>query len=138
MNENAVTNTGPPLHLAEIGQESQLTLFAQVIMSEGVEAELTHHGVFDRVAEALGDHLAVERVSQLELTAQQAALSGFNVHPADLGVAALAARLSPDVVLTDDLELRKGLEAQGYTVVGSVGILIRDSARIENFTNLES
>lgn len=52
-------------------------------------------------------------------------MSKFKVHKTDLAVAALSVRLSPDVVLTDDLELRKGLEAQSFTVVGSIGILVR-------------
>ena len=125
MNETAVADTGPPIHLAEIGQESQLTIFKLVIISEQVKVELKRRGVFDRVAAMLGDHLVVESVTQPELDAQRAALSRFRVHQADLSVAALAARLAPEVVLTDDLELRKGLETQGHLVVGSVGVLVR-------------
>jgi len=136
VNETAVSNTGPPLHLAEIGQESQLSLFAQVSISEQVQEELARHGAFDDVAVALSNSLRVETVTEPELDAQRAALSAFKVHQADLSVAALAARLSPDVVLTDDLELRKGLEAQGHTVVGSVGVLIR-AFKAGRFTKVE-
>lgn len=125
MNETAVADTGPLLHLAEIGQESQLTIFALVTISRQIKTELEQHGVFDRVAAAVGDCLMVESVLQSELDSQQVELSGFKVHQADLSVAVLAKQLAPEVVLTDDLELRKGLEAQGYSVVGSVGILVR-------------
>lgn len=125
MNETVVADTGPPLHLAEIGQESQLTIFGLVIISKQIKAELKRRGVFDRVRAALGDRLVVESVTQQELDAQRVALSNFKVHQADLSVAVLAARLTPEVVLTDDLELRRGLEARGYLVVGSVGVLIR-------------
>lgn len=121
----AVADTGPLLHLAEIGQESELALFERVTVSAQVEAELTRHGVFERLAAALGERLAVESVAQAELDAQQAALSGLKLHQTDVSVAALAARLSPAVVLTDDLELRKALESQGRTIVGSVGVLVR-------------
>lgn len=102
-----------------------MSLFGRVMISEQIQMELRRHGVFDRVAATLGDRFVVERVTQPELDAQQAALSGFKVHQVDLSVAALAARILPDVVLTDDLELRKGLETQGHTVVGSVGVLVR-------------
>jgi predicted nucleic acid-binding protein len=125
VHKTAVADTGPPLHLAEIEQENQLTIFGLVIISEQVKVELERHGVFDRIAAILGDHLTVESVTQSELDAQRAALSKFRVHQADLSMAVLAARFSPEVVLTDDLELRKGLEAQGCSVVGSVGVLVR-------------
>ena len=125
MNETTVADTGQLLHLAEIGQESQLAIFALVTISRQIKAELEQHCVFDHVAAAVGDCLVVESVLQSELDPQQVELSRFKVHQADLSVAALAARLAPEVVLTDDLELRKGLEAQGSSVVGSVGILVR-------------
>jgi predicted nucleic acid-binding protein len=48
------------------------------------------------------------------------------VHPADAQVLVLVrARAFRAPVLTDDLALRRRLEAEGAVVVGSVGILIR-------------
>ena len=125
VDDHAVTDTGPPLHLAEIGQEGQLGLFARVLISEQVKAELAWHCVFECIAGALGDRLVVESVSSQELAEQEAAFRGFRLHQADLSTAALAARRQPDVVLTDDLNLRKGLEAHGWLAVGSVGVLVR-------------
>jgi hypothetical protein len=61
--ETAVADTGPPLHLAQIEQESQLTIFMRSSISEQVRKELARRGVFDRVASALGDHLVVESVT---------------------------------------------------------------------------
>lgn len=111
-------------------------MFERVAISDQVKAELTRRGVFDRLAAALGSSLVVENLAEPELDAQQVALSAFKAHRADLSIAALAARLSPDVVLTDDLELRKGLEAQGCTVVGSVGALVR-AFKAGRFTQAE-
>ncbi len=136
MNETAVSNTGPPFHLAEIGQECQLTLFRRVNISDQVRVELVQRGIFDRIVAALGNCLIVENVSQTELDLQRVVLSGFKIHQADLSVAALAARVSPEVVLTDDLELRKGLEKQGHTVVGSVGVMVR-AFKAGRFTKVE-
>ena len=125
MPETAVTDTGPLLHLAEIGQEHVLGLFERVVASEQVAAEATRHGVLGRVRSALGHHLVIDAVTEGEVSAQHDLLGGRCTHEADLSVAALAARTTPDVVLTDDLALRKGLEAQGLEVVGGVGILVR-------------
>jgi predicted nucleic acid-binding protein len=123
--ETAVADTGPPLHLAQIEQESQLTVFVRSSISEQVREELARRGVFDRIAAALGDRLVVESVTLSEIDAQRETLSSFRLHQTDLSVAALAVRCAPEVVLTDDLELRRGLEAHGHTVVGSVGVLVR-------------
>lgn len=136
MNETAVSDTGPPLHLAEIGQEHLLSVFGRVICSEQIQLELARRGVFNRVVVVLGDRLTVANVAQIELDSQQVALSGFKVHQADLSVAALAARVLPNVVLTDDLELRKGLEVRGHTVVGSIGVLVR-AFKAGRFTKAE-
>ncbi len=65
------------------------------------------------------------QVSQADMSVQRRRLSGFSLHTADLSVAVLADRLKPDAVLSDDLQLRKAMETQGYKVVGSVGVIVR-------------
>ncbi|MHB1460850.1 MAG: hypothetical protein ACYC1M_06185 [Armatimonadota bacterium] len=71
------------------------------------------------------DHIQIERVSLSEIDTKRVQLSGFRLHMADLSLVVLADRLKPDVVLTDDLQLRRALETQSYTVVGSIGLLLR-------------
>jgi predicted nucleic acid-binding protein len=123
--ETAVSDTGPILHLTEIGEIGRLGLFAAVIIPEQVRTELAGRGAWSRDTDALTNQLQVEKVSAQEINEQAKTLAPFTVHRTDLSVAALAVRVSPDVVLTDDLRLRRGLESQGHQVVGSVGILIR-------------
>lgn len=125
MPDIAVSDTGPILHLAEIGAVHQLGLFRVVIISEQVRAELAELGAWESGPNALSDCISVQRVSSQEISYQAKHLSMFTVHRTDLSVAALAARTDCDVVLTDDLLLRRGLESQGHQVVGSVGVLIR-------------
>lgn len=113
------------LHLAEIGELKCFDLFDEVTISEEVRSELAEHGSWETSSDSPFACLQIRKVTIQEINEQAKKLSAFTVHRADLSVAALAARLKPDVVLTDDLRLRRGLESQGYQVVGSVGVLIR-------------
>jgi len=123
--ESCVTDTGPPLHLAEIAQIRLLTVFERISLSGQVKSELVQHDVFDRITSALGDRLAVEQVGRPDIKAQRIHFADLHVQTADLSVAVLAVRNKSQVVLTDDLDLRKGLENLGLTVVGSIGVCVR-------------
>jgi len=123
--EIAIADTGPLVHLAEIGEAGQLDIFDAVIVTEQVNVELIRHGVGARIAETLGNRFRVSSVSRSEMRTKLAELSRLRLHRADISTAALAARVKPDVVLTDDLRLRKALESQGFLVVGSIGVVFR-------------
>ena len=49
MNDIAVSDTGPPLHLAEIDQVQCLTLFERLVLSEMVRDELNRLGALGRI-----------------------------------------------------------------------------------------
>ena len=59
VNESAVADTGPLLHLAEIRQESQIIIFGRVTISDQIEIGLKRHSVLDRIVMALGNRLIV-------------------------------------------------------------------------------
>lgn len=125
MTETAVADTGPFVHLCEIGRESLLRIFDSVRIPMHVEQEIARLGLTNRVISVLNDRLIVEDVSNSELSALRGPLHAFRLHPADLSVVAVAARTQASTVLADDLQLRKALEHRGHRVVGSVGILVR-------------
>lgn len=125
MNEIAVVDTGPLLHLTEIQQTPLLATFQTLLITPQVEQELIRLHVHPSLMQHLPTGLTVVPIRAEVWEEQQRRLAAFRVQPADISVAALAAQHSPDMVLTDDMELRKGLEAQGYRITGSIGILIR-------------
>lgn len=125
MNKSAVSDTGPILHLTKIGQESHFLIFGKIFISKQIKSELEKYDIFSKIKAAMNDRIIIEVVSKQEIDEQKRILSGFKIHQSDLSVAVLAQRVLPEAVLVDDLELRKGLETQGYTVVGSLGILFR-------------
>ena len=123
----AISDTGPILHLAEIGALSVLTIFRKVLVSDLVNGELLSHGI----------DLAVERQRWAELTFEAKVvgpervsellreLVAFRLHRADASIIALADDLRIGPILTDDMELRKALESRGHEVVGSIGVAVR-------------
>lgn len=120
-----MADTSTVLHLVEIKRPDLLCLFETVAISQHVRAELRRNRALKPVADALLSQLRVTGVTYEQLRHHQQLLAAFKLHEADLSTAALAAALRPDVVLTDDLALRKALESQGWTVVGSIGVLVR-------------
>ncbi len=125
MPESCVSDTGPILHLMEIGYSACLKCVETIYISPQVRTELRKHAAHEILFRSLDVCVHVKRVTLSEIAAQRGRMQGYLLHTADLSTAALAERLKPDVVLTDDLQLRKALEMHGHKVVGSVGVIVR-------------
>jgi predicted nucleic acid-binding protein len=124
VNEAAVTDTGPPRHLAEIDHELTLRVFDTVIIPEPVHQELFAGGFLPRIQAALEGRGRVEAVTPQELSAARERCADFRLQDADLAVMAIAARFPAAFVLTDDLQVRKAAMSLGISVVGSIGVLL--------------
>lgn len=125
---SAVGDTGPLLHLAEIGHLAALGTLRRLLLPDLVAAELHRYGVQAQDIGVARLSVSVVSVSARRWERVQRAVtsSGVSIQPADAQVVTLSlARRRPDVVLTDDLALRRVLESRGVLAVGSVGLLIR-------------
>ena len=80
MNESAVSDTGPILHLTKIGQESHFTIFSKIFISEQIRTELEEYDIFDKIKIVMSNDIVVERVSKQEIGEQKRILSGFKIH----------------------------------------------------------
>jgi len=123
----AISDTGPILHMREIGYLRALGIFVRLIVPGLIAEELRFYsvdldnlGVPDlSVSVVPVDHARRNRV----LTEEGG--EGL-IHPADAEVFILAQDEGFQTpVLTDDLALRRRLEAREAVVTGSVGILVR-------------
>jgi len=125
--DEAIADTGPLLHLHEIGRLDTLVLFQTLILPNLVQHELHLRGIEpDVLAPFARLRLGDSPLSRLEILQEKLA----RLQPADLEVLAWArAKDWQGVVLTDDLALRRILEDFGATVIGSLGILVRAYAR---------
>ncbi len=123
----AISDTGPILHLAEIGALSVLTIFKKVLVSNLVNEELRRYGI-DLVAEGQQRReltFETKAVGQERVTELLRELAAFKLHRADASIIALADDLRIKPILTDDMELRKALESRGHEAVGSIGVAVR-------------
>jgi len=120
----AISDTGPILHLHEIGRLQALGVFTRLTVPSLVADELLFYG--PDLANLDVPDLTVVQVSKARRNQVLAESAAPPIHPADAEVLVLAQDdgfRTP--VLTDDLALRRRLEASGATVSGSVGILVR-------------
>ncbi len=121
-----VTDTGPILHLHEIGHLRSLSIFNELILPDLVAEELRACGLDPSNLGITRLNTRLVAVDESEWSTIIGAVNQPIIHPADAQVFVLAQSSQfQDLILTDDLALRQRLESQGATVVGSVGILVR-------------
>lgn len=125
MSEIAVSDTSCVRHLFEIGQEKTLTIFTTIYIPVQVKDELLAQGVWEGLEDSILELFQIKSVAEREIETILTTMSSFDLHYADASVVVVAKEENPSAVLTDDLDLRKALESLRFTVVGSIGVLIR-------------
>lgn len=117
-----ISDTGPVLHLHEIGRLDTLVTVEPLVLPVGVWEELQHRSLDRRTFEQAGLLFTVSTRGRDLLPSAEM----LRLQPADHEVFLLAQEGHfESLVLTDDLALRRLLEDRGSTVAGSVGILVR-------------
>jgi predicted nucleic acid-binding protein len=121
----AISDTGPILHLSEIDTLFCLHIFERLYIPTLVAAELEYFGLHpDKLS--ISTTISVVPVDQRQRESLLQTTTHPPIHPADAEVFILGQDGNfPGLVLTDDMGLRQHLEQQGLLVVGSVGILVR-------------
>jgi predicted nucleic acid-binding protein len=123
---SVVCDSGPLTHLWQIGRWHAFRTFDAIHVSEEVAQEVARHVSLAQMTTVAGRDVSVDAVSEQEITAaRQTTPANLTLHEADLATLALARRLAPDLILTDDLATRQAVESLGQTLMGSVGILLR-------------
>jgi predicted nucleic acid-binding protein len=118
-----VCDSGPLSHLWQIDLCPAFAVFDEIHLPDQVAGEVLQNVDLDQLKHFTQLQIHTISPSQIE-SAKQVQPQGANLQLADLAVFALARMLTHDLVLTDDLELRRTLEGQGFRPMGSVGVLI--------------
>lgn len=124
MNE-AVTDAGPPIHLAEINSLDFLRVFDVVHIPDAVWSECVRP---DRVSEAAlrqFDNLRRHALASVEVSRFIAAQSLTQLHAGEQEALCLAHKLAIPVILTDDLAVRDVAKQLSLKPVGTLGMVVR-------------
>lgn len=120
-----ISDTGPVLHLHEIGRLGTLSSVSPLLFPSRVWEELRRRGLGEASFQSSSLPFKVSPAIQDLVPSPETLL----LQPADVEVFLLAEEMHFEpLVLTDDLALRRLLESRGAMVAGSVGILIRASS----------
>jgi predicted nucleic acid-binding protein len=118
-----VCDTGPLTHLWQIGLWPAFAVFDKIHLPVQVVDEVQPHVDLDQLQNFT--RLQIHTVSPTQVgTVRRAQPQDTHLQITDLAVLALAQTLTHDLVLTDDLDLRRALEGQHLRPMGSIGVLV--------------
>jgi predicted nucleic acid-binding protein len=121
-----VCDSGPLIHLWEIGLWSSFGTFETVHVPQQVVEEVQHYVELEEFERLSGCPLYRHPVTVEQLAATRATVTrSESLQLADIATLALADAIQPTLALTDDLALRQALEAHGHQPMGTVGIILR-------------
>ena len=107
MRLEAVSDSGPFIHLWQIGQLQLLAMFNRLLTTEQVIAEITASGRLREEDLAVLSNLQICSVTQDEIEDTRKQLFGFELHAGELSALRLAQKEEVELFLTDDLEARR-------------------------------
>lgn len=119
MENKAVSNTGPIIHLSEIDFINALNIFSSIIIPNEVAAELRRNKI------SIPNKITI---GLLTINSKKRAEILSNQYDLDLGESeaiALALQEKTDYFLTDDLSAKRVAIAYNIQTHGSLGIILR-------------
>jgi hypothetical protein len=116
----AVVDTGPLIHLAEVGCLPLLAIFDELHVPEGVLQEAQRPA-------SIRSELRAERHTLLREEVEQfAARNGLQkLYGAERECLLLCSKLRVEVLVTDDLAVRRAAKTLALTPIGSLGVIVK-------------
>ena len=122
---SSIADSGPPIHLQQIRRLDLLATVSPLTIPKQVQAELVGTNVWKALRRLRRLDVRLQRVSVSTINRERRRSGIGQLSEAGVAVLVLARRSPNDLVLTDDLHLRRRVEDIPRRVVGSVGILVR-------------
>lgn len=117
MANDAGTDTGPVLHLHEIGELSQMLVFTIIFLTPPIEEELKKY-----LVEKLPKQFRIEPFNKDHAARL---MERFGIQLGEASVISFCQSEGVRLVLTDDLDARDVAQQLGLRPVGTVGIIMR-------------
>jgi predicted nucleic acid-binding protein len=136
MSDEAVSNSGPLIHLAQINKFDLFSIFDKIYIPAQVYLEVS---AFDALLKRKIDK--AENIKKMEVVPLSPGkltkkLAGYNLDSGELQAISLCYALGKNLFLTDDLDAREAALACGLNPHGSVGIIV--SAYRRKYLDLET
>lgn len=122
--DNAVSNAGPLIHLAEIERFALLKVFTKIYIPEKVYKEACIEGMPGEREVRNAENIEVLSVSKEEIEKVSEKIN-LKLEEGELEALTLCNRLKVEIFLTDDLDARDAGKQLGFEVHGSVGVIAR-------------
>ncbi len=118
----AVSNSGPLIHLIQIGKFDLFNVFSNVFIPEKVYEEVSIIPEHKRKIKQAGN-IGVITVYPVETERVKDKIKNFKIDEGELNALTLCKKMCIGVFLTDDLDARGAGDFMGLDVHGSVGII---------------
>jgi predicted nucleic acid-binding protein len=121
----AVSDAGPLIHLAQIGDLQLLNVFSSVHVSDAVWTETVTAGRVDGTELTAAATIRRHTVDDAALRRFVREVGPFSLHQGETEALLLCRQLDSPLLLADDLAAREAAWRQGVRPVGSLGIVVR-------------
>lgn len=125
----AVSDAGPLIHLAQIGNLQLLDIFSSVHIPDAVWMETVTAGRVDGTELTAVANIRRHAIDDAALRRFVQEFGPFSLHQGETEALLLCRRLDSPLLLADDLAAREAAWRQGVRPVGSLGIVVRVSWR---------
>ncbi len=123
MGAEAVSDTGPLIHLSQIGRLDSLRIVDRLLIPPEVEDEFKKRGV-PRKLDSL-DMIDVKRIKGEQANSAGTLARKYGLDLGEAEAIVLAKRENISLFFTDDLDARRTARMRGLEPHGSIGILLR-------------
>jgi predicted nucleic acid-binding protein len=122
--DRAVSNAGPLIHLAEIGEFELLKIFSKICIPEKVYEEVCIEGMPGEREVRSAENIEVLIVSKEEIEKVSNKVD-LKLDDGELEALTVCNRFKVKIFLTDDLDARDAGKQLGFEVHGSIGVIAR-------------
>jgi len=125
MELEAVSNSGPLIHLSQIGKFELLYIFSKIYIPKMVYKEVNIEGKPGATELKNAKNIQICEVFSEDIKNIENKAKGFKLDKGELQALSLCNKLKKELFLTDDLDAREAGKSLGFQVHGSVGIIVR-------------